>query len=175
MEKRAVLFLIHLKSVIGGTWHLLTFICIMRVGRNKNIFFLFRSPEAFQLLPTQTNAWHKARNFIFPEAQNKQQLEGIWLSFPFSWHPMLTPSSHSQACVLVLGEKDVVASAGAAAAGKTNNIPLWTADVCFPHLPWASYFENVGVGCSFLPILCQMLQYPWDRNILPTCKMMCYL
>lgn len=145
-------------------------------GRSKIIFFLFRSPAAFRLMPAQTNAWCKTRNFLFPEAQNKQQLEGKfdWV-LQFSWHPMLIPSSHTQACVLALGEKDAVASAGAAAAGKTNNIPLRTADVCLLHLPRASYFEHVGTDRRFLPILCQMLRHPWDGNILLTCKMMCYL
>lgn len=71
---------------------------------------------------------------------------------------------------MALGEKDAVASAGAAAAGKTNSIPLWTADVCLLHLCRASYFEHVGTDCSFLLILCQMLQHPWDGNMLMTCK-----
>lgn len=76
--------------------------------------------------------------------------------------------------ILALGMKDAVALAGAA-SGKTNSIPIRTAAVCLPHLPQASYFEHVRPEQSFLPVLCQMLQHPWDGSSLLTCKMMRYL
>lgn len=47
----------------------------MRVGRSKSILFIFTNPVAFHQMPAQINTWHKARNFLYPEIQNKQQLE----------------------------------------------------------------------------------------------------
>lgn len=88
--------------------------------------------------------------------------------------PILASFIHTPSYILALGMKDAVALAGAA-AGKTNSIPLWTAAVCLPLLPQASYFQHAGTEHSFLPILCQMLQHPWDGSTLLTCKMMCYL
>lgn len=87
---------------------------------------------------------------------------------------MLILSSHTQACVLPLGEKDAGSSAGAAAAsGKINNVPLWAADVCLPCLTKASYLEHVGTDCSFLQYFVRCLSL-LHGNMLLTCKMMCY-
>lgn len=149
----------------------MTFIYVMWVWMGKIIFSTFTSSAAFQLMPAQTNAWCKAN--LSPGNSCSSERIG-WLNPPVSWQPILTPFSYTYACVLALGQRDALASAGAA-AGKSNNIPPWTAAVCLPHLPQASYFEHVGTEHSFLTMLCQMLQHPWDGNTGLTCKMMCYL
>lgn len=167
----------------GCDWrevHLLTFICVMWVGRSKIILFIFRNPVVFQQMSTQINTRHKARNFPYLEVQNKQQIEDR-----FGWvfqssdipgrfrsssagvkpHTMLTLSSHSQACVLAIGEKDAGSSGGAdtAASGKTKNIPLWTTDVCLSCLP-RGILPWTWDRPQLSAILCQRPQPPpWEH------------
>lgn len=160
--------------------HLLTFICVMWMGRSKVILFIFRNPVVFQQMSTHINTRHKARNFPYLEVQNKQQIEDR-----FGWvfqspdipgrfrsslagvkpHTMLTLSSHSRACVLAIGEKDAGSSEGAdtAASGKTKNIPLWTTDVCLSCLP-RGILPWTWDRPQLSAILCQRPQPPpWEH------------
>lgn len=50
--------------------HLLTFICVMWVGRSK-----IQKSGVFQWMAAQINTRHKARNFLYFKVQNKQQIE----------------------------------------------------------------------------------------------------